>query len=276
MDMTKDALQYLHEGRRKPEDSLFRPAWLPDTHFAQMMQSGGIEIQGMPGAPRSHCLDSLTAFCDAVNAYGDEKTHVFVGQPGQSRQATIKAVLDNSDGSGRWHTLCYRPGVSHQYSTMLEMEHQQFSHQEFLKLLRVDLHGCGLGQIERTFRSLKFRKTEGADRTVDIGKQSMGLDVEQSLVRKTGDGDSPIPEEIEAHVHLYDDVLDTDGEVLPYKVRLSVDVDVVEGTFRIRPYPGELERVVRDTTQWIIDEIARGMTVCDDSSPGKPIFAGSA
>lgn len=187
-----------------------------------------IETATRPRGHKPGDLDALVALAnhfaeDPENApvvwFDEEAVVVVVNDHDRVERATL--TLETSDVFARLESLAASKA--------------KFDQKQFVRLLRIELAGT-LDPVVllNPVRKVKFTNESSVSGEVRKGKESMGRDITSRV-----EADGEPPEEVTLSAPVYK----TPGERDRYPVRCSVEVDPADGTFRLLPFPDELERV---------------------------------
>jgi hypothetical protein len=130
----------------------------------------------------------------------------------------------------------------------LSAERREFLQKDFLRLLRIDLYGCGLEDVANLVRSVKFRVLQEGHADRSQAKVSVGRSQEAQL-----EGTAPIPETVYLDVQPFMNVLHD------YTVRVACAIEVnPEGeNFRLVPLPGAWEEAMQLAEDRLGSELLR-------------------
>lgn len=113
---------------------------------------------------------------------------------------------------------------------------------DFIRMLRVSLNGAVPGSFISTCRSLKFSKTDNGSAKVEHGKESMGREVNRSVMTEDG----AFPDEVILTLTAYEECV---GPEWIFPVRCAVDIDIDTCCFTLTPLAGEMSAMRRSTHQ---------------------------
>jgi hypothetical protein len=106
------------------------------------------------------------------------------------------------------------------------------------QLMRVDFD---VHRVDDTFyqwiRTCKWKANSGGERTVGVGNDSMGRDIELAVANPNG---VACPEEFTLSLKVFDEPTIFD----PSEIRMAVDVRLEQQKFVIQPFPGQLRAAV--------------------------------
>jgi hypothetical protein len=236
--MIADALKYLAE--LSAAAAAPKPLDIKDPRHAHFVIAGEPAAVDVPEAPRAHEAGTLDDLVALANRF---KGVVWYDS------AAVTLVIDDDAHRVERATLPLITSDVFRKLTELRNSKPKLDQKAFVRLLRIDLAGTlDPVVLQKPASKLKFATDAVTSGTVSRQKESMGREISS---RVESDGD--IPEDVTLMVPVYK----TPGERTPYPVRCSVEVDPGEGTFRLLPYPDELER----TTQLAVMSIGERLSV---------------
>lgn len=236
---------------------------IPCTHDKESVwvvngPDGGVKLVRKPPATRSIRAGSLQDIADISKYYeGDGKKQViYVGEK------SVVLVLDEQDRRERvtfdllanpaWLAL---EGLGGEGAGWL-------SQREMIDLLRVEINGDFTpATLVATLRSLKVTKSSDGESTIKTGKESLA----RSTIAALSGIEGEIPEDVAVGTSVYCNVR-VDGQLIPCRVALDLATDMAEGTFKLRPKAGELERCGDEAIAAIVAQLKALVSV--------PVFAG--
>ena len=207
--------------------------------------NGKIERAATAIRPRDHAIGDLGALIALANAYSTEFASVVWFD------ATSVVLVFDADSRIEKAKLSLK--LSDPFTTLerLSTTKAKYTQKEFIRLLRIDLAGT-LDPVVllNPVRVVKFTNENVSTGSIQKGKESLGREINSRIEAVE------IPDDITLAVPVYS----TPGERQPYSVRCSVEVDSLEGTFRLLPLPDELERVRSQAVTSIAERLAKGLT----------------
>ncbi len=187
--------------------------------------------------PRHYEAFTLEALCELVKRYeSSETTLVLVG----NGQAT--AVL--REDADRRELVRLQLPLSEQLEALEAKKGNPMSQREFINFLHIDMHGTIVPGVVALFRSLKFAKSDGGDRQLQVGNEAVAREIKMSVVT----GGASLPENADFDVLVYRDHPDT-----KVMVRCALLYNLEEGTFIVKPLAGEIEDAKRFADKVVID-----------------------
>jgi hypothetical protein len=137
-----------------------------------------------------------------------------------------------------------------------------FDQKSFVRLLRIDLAGT-LPPVTllNPVRKVRFENGEKVSGEVRSQRESLGREIISKV-----ESDTELPEEVTLTAPVYK----TAGERDSYPVRCSVEVDPMQGKFRLLPLPDELERVRDLAVAYIGERLGVGLPETVPAYRGKP------
>lgn len=121
-----------------------------------------------------------------------------------------------------------------------------FPQKAFVRLLRVDLADAATESslnLLKVSRVIGFSESTGSHGTVELGRQSLGKDIESQIRSEVGD----FPDSVTLNVRIFDDPFLTRR----FEITCAVDVNPREGTFNLAPLPGQLSEAVDEQVRLI-------------------------
>lgn len=132
----------------------------------------------------------------------------------------------------------------------------------FVRLLRIELAGTlPAVALLNTVRKVRFENGEKVSGEVRSQRESLGREIVSKV-----EADAELPEEVTLECPVYK----TAGERDRYPVRCSVEVDPMQGKFRLLPLPDELERVRDMALSSIADRLQASLPDNVPAYRGKP------
>ena len=197
---------------------------------------------------RNHAILSLQSFMSLAESWG-EKASVWISD---KKLCVVKDSEDRRDRAV--FELRYHPV----YSTLRHFhEGQTFNQRDMVRLLFHDLRGCIPDDLVFVFRSIEFNRRNDGSSNVNHGSESLGRGVEAKI-----QGIKDIPEMF----NVQSPVFDHDGMRQRVPIRLTVQPNPHDETFRIQVYPGDLMTAGEASLQ-ILEELLVSSLDC-------PVFCG--
>lgn len=239
MPLNSDTLQIIQDTAVKASDAKGKVAIVhPDAEPAHVYltvnaQGTTNRLEAQP-APRGHVLRTLEEVPKYAARIGTEDGSVVWFD-----RTAIVIVLDDTTRRDKvTMPLKFTPQMRSLFT--LEKDKPKFTQTEIVRLLRVDLADCRIDdRLLNWVRSCRFNTTANAGGQVKHGRESLGRDIDESIVG--GDG-GECPEEIRFDVRVFDDPLAVDK----WEVRCAVELIVSEQSFRITPYPMQCDNAVEN------------------------------
>jgi hypothetical protein len=120
----------------------------------------------------------------------------------------------------------------------LESNPEPIDQKAAYQLMRVDFDSH---RVDDTFyqwiRTCKWKANSGGERTVGVGNDSMGRDIELAVANPNG---VACPEEFRLSLKVFDEPTIVDPSV----IRMAVDVRLEQQKFVVQPFPGQLRAAV--------------------------------
>lgn len=181
--------------------------------------------------PRGHRLGSVEDVVSWVDQKGGEKTVVWYNELG------CYVVVDDDTRRDR---LCLDLQKTEQWMLLesLAESPRPFSQKDFVKFLRVKLHGILADQRLLTFaRHAKFSGSSSTGGEVLHGRESLGRTIEGEA---RGINSEECPDEVQLNVRIFTDPRLQDRQ----PVNCAVDLDVQTATFSLVPYPLQMQNAM--------------------------------
>ena len=191
-------------------------------------------------SPRSHEVKSLADLIELARRFEGEVPAVWYDE------GSVVLVID--DQGHRSETATFKLATSEVFDRIADLARSKpkLDQKAFVRLLRIELAGT----LEPVVLLNAVRAVRWSSVTdVNVGKQreSMGRDIEARCT----DG-KDLPDEVTLRVPVYR----VAGERTPLPCRCSVEVDAGDGTFRLLPFPDELDRVRQMAVASIAERLA--------------------
>lgn len=224
--MLKEALQYLaslaQESARPTKLDINDPAAV---HY---VTGAGVAMEiEVPVPPRRHevCqladLIALAARFDGSVVWYDE--------------GAVIAVFDDSEHRAERATLALVESDLFAAVRLLAKNKPAYDHKSFVRLLKITLAGTlAPSALLDVVRRVKFDNGTVTHSESRKSRESLGREITATV-----SAEGEIPDAVTLQVPVYK----TLGETQPYPVRCTVEVDPLEGTFRLLPFADEIERV---------------------------------
>lgn len=125
--------------------------------------------------------------------------------------------------------------LSPQWRWLLERSASAYAQRDFVRILRIDFRGCldGAPSLLGLVRNLKFTSGTQAAGEIQHGRESLGRQIESQV-----SGAATIPEEVTLFVPVWENHHFRAG------VACALEVMTDSATFRLTPYPMELENAI--------------------------------
>lgn len=191
--------------------------------------------------PRSFIAGSVAALCQVVRDWVAAKAEPCVWFSRQKVTATM-----NEETRREW--ISYELTITKQFNMLVALSGTEKwkDQKSFLRLLRIDLHDCGIdpGAVA-IFRNLRFSASQGGTGVVEAGKRSLTSDMKANLESAGG----VVPETLTLAVQVFEE---PDFKI---NVLCSVEQDPEKCQLALLPLPGEVENAVRAAERKIGDMI---------------------
>jgi len=193
---------------------------------ASYLWHGGQVILPNPKPPRAHSSGALREIIELANRFGPPAVIWF-------DEAAIVLVIDDDGHRCEKATMALEESDAFTFAKALRGR-TCFNQKQFVKMLRIDLAGClDPGALLNIVKCVKFETGSTTAGTVDRKKESLGKTINAAVNATEGD----IPEVVTLSVPVFK----TAGVRDCYPIRCTVDVDAAEATFRLIPFPDEIE-----------------------------------
>ncbi len=162
------------------------------------------------------------------------------------------------DANARRDKVFLPMGLSQQVRLLLELQrppHRNFGQKDFVKLLRISLNGAAGPGLINAVRQVKFRVDSQGASEVQHGKSSIGKQLRAEL---TGEG--TIPDEVTLEVPVFEGYL----AWKLFQVRCAIEIDAGNESFQLIPFPGEVERAIRQAEECLGQLLRDRLTEAQD------------
>ena len=253
--MLKEALEYLSGLATKAAAP--QEIETDDPRFARYLTGSGSVIKvELDPLPRDHRIGQLSdlislaresaAAVDTCVVWYDENAVVLIMDDGEHRCQKAAMILAESDV----------------FSIVRKLGVANYDHKSFIRLLRVHLAGAlNPGSLLEIVRRIRFENGSVTNASVQKNRESLGREITSAV-----SAESEIPDVVTLAVPVYK----TLGEADPYPVRCTVEVDPIEGRFRLTPFPDEIERVQQLAVGSIAERLAEALPESVPAYYGRP------
>lgn len=207
---------------------ILKPEAEPHHRYLVVSPDGSHELVDAEASPRKHALGSIEDVVGWCKSKGTEATVVWFSEEG--------CVVIEDDLTRR-DRLSMRLAFTEQWQLMCHLADNKplFSQKDFVRLLRIDLHGLTSDQRLLTFaRNAKFSGQSSKGGEVLHGRESLGNTIEAAAL---GINSGECPEELQINVRIFTDPHLQDRQ----PVNCAVELDVHSAAFRLTPYPLQLQ-----------------------------------
>ncbi len=255
MLVDSDTLQLVQETAVKAAGVDIKP--IPgDPDHVVISQNGAYEIRSVPPARIAHkvlSLDDLVCFVKKFEEQEEEERPKTIWH---DRDRVV--VLLNERDRRDCVEFALVPSEALKLLRALETPGNQAIFQAaFVRMLKIDF-GVNAALVA-IFRTLDFKRGDEAHGDIQHGRESLGKSVQAAV-----QGTAAIPEDLILNVPLYSSV----GEDTPYQIRCAVEINPIQNTFKLTPFPNELETVIHAHQATIHDRLVTDL-------PGAGVFYGS-
>lgn len=229
MDINEALTQVVELARGSEGTTFVRPPCGPSDQFYVCRPGQTPDLVTAPPPPRAVQCSSIDGFVQAVTSLHsklDGDVLVYVGAGGL--RANLSEFGDRRDCVAM--PLC----PTDQMTAVHRLVKTPMKQSDLVWELRSTLAGCCTHpQFPTMVRKLKIKNNEDGERTVSVGRESIGA----SVVREMSGIDGDLPETIEFVVPVYEEVFDYARGTQRHTetIELAVRVDLQEGTFVFRP-----------------------------------------
>lgn len=229
------------------------------TSFGIVRPDGSIEMRARLPQPRNVTLSTVESVADfythaSENLDFDEASIWFA-------KDEIVIVLDDGDREVRRNSAICTLETTEEWDSLLLAGENWYPQKQFVRMLRNTFGPCATDSSRRllqTARIIAFNQSVAGHGKVELGRESLGRDIEAEVRSEAGD----IPEEITLNVRIFTDPYTT----ARHEIRCLVDVNAREGTFNLAPLEGDLNDALEVETVRIVDRLKQS---------GGPVFLGS-
>jgi hypothetical protein len=224
---------------------------LPGDGRKQLIATGdGMEIADIAPPVRSHTARSVGSLVEAVMKYKHDSASIW------HNEEVIEAVLDDEDRRDR---ITMPLAVSDAWCALKNLP-VTVTQRDLISLLKFDL---GVQQeIIAKFRNVTFSRQQSSQATLKTGDESLGRSVEQAVANV-----KDIPDVIPLLCTIYRNP----GLTCSVRVDLSVEIDIPNETFTLRPGPDALRLAMIETQRHIHEVLTEAVA----DQPGVTVFEGS-
>ncbi len=260
--MLADALRFLFDEGKKAAGSanqatILELPGLPGM-FAIVNAAGDLKEYDKFPPKRLHTLGSVAEvkpFVDFAAETLDASPSVWYSEDG------IVVVLTDDKMSQRddQAKVTFEPTQTHE--TLRAIGERWFPQKDFVRLLRVTLADAATDSTRHLLavsRVLGFSSSTAGHGTVQLGRQSLGKDIEDQVTSEVGD----LPDEVVFNARLFTDP----NMTRRFAIRCAVDVDARNATFNLAPLAEAFEDAVDEHLALLGQELS-GELEC-------PVFRG--
>lgn len=239
--MLQEAIQQLTAlaQRAQSVDQRFKFLEVPGTKGEQLVLVSGekVEPYSREPLPSAVLIATVADFADFVKRHHDS----------DGKESGPMIVYYDLPGLFAWRDEDRRKGLvwcplvkTPIYERLLELEAdpEPVDQKAAYQLMRVDFDGH---RVDDTFyqwiRTCKWKANSAGERTVGVGNDSMGRDIELAVANPNG---VACPEEFRLSLKVFDEPTIVDPSV----IRMAVDVRLEQQKFVIQPFPGQLRAAV--------------------------------
>lgn len=191
-----------------------------------------------PAPPRNHTLNAVADMQTAIRwAYQDlNQDEGSVLTCWYDRSGAVLVLNDDGD---RRDMVRLKLETTPVWDLLKELESDEpdYTHAELIQIIRLKLSPyLGSGELQAILaplRVLDFGNNSTGQSTQDQHRQGFGKTVDNIVASKAG----KIPDEIRISAKIYRDPLLAQN----YTVRLILDIDAASETFKLTPYPEDIE-----------------------------------
>ena len=195
------------------------------------------------GPLRDYTSESLAGFVKLVSDEAksvNERILVLCGH------GAVTAILAERSEKGRRETFTFDLDPTREV-VRLRGELHWYAQRDFVRLLRVDFARAVDAGLIAAIRKIKVSHSENTGVDLQSGQESLTREVKAALKSEGGD----LPDEIVLKVYLHEQLVSLEGyEQQPVKCVLEIDPSSKE-PFGLFPLPGELERAIDYSTEWV-------------------------
>lgn len=204
--------------------------------------NGEVDHVNTEPAPRKHEVKSLADVVALATRFAGSEDSPVVWYD----EDAVTLVID--DQGHRLETATFRLLTSEVFDKLAELAKSKprLDQKSFVRLLRIDLAGT-LEPVVLLNAVRAVRWSSVTDANIGKQRESMGRDIEA----RCSDG-KDLPDDVTLRVPVYR----VAGERTPLPCRCSVEVDATDGTFRLLPFPDELDRVRQAAVASIAERLA--------------------
>lgn len=214
---------------------------------------GKVEFHEVEPKPRHHRMHDLPSLCAAIK----DKTVC----PDPEVYLNAAGVVVLCDRAKRHETVALRLMLSTRFQTLSALQAgKRCTPKEAVRLLRYDLHGCGIETVLGGLRRLDFQRSSTGKAHHEHGKDSLGRSVEMKVQNAEG-----IPEDFVVAVRVFA----APGPDFVAQVGVGLEIDFENQGVILRTLPDEIEAATSAATRSVQDVI---VTECVDV----PVFIGEA
>jgi rhodanese-related sulfurtransferase len=257
--MLEEALTYVAELGRK--SAAPQRLDIKDPRHAVFALGGGaIQTIDLPVPPRAHAVKQLADIVELADRFDAAGRKVAVWYD----ECAVVLVIDDDGHRVETATLTLVESDVFKVVRLLTggTKAASFDHKAFVRLLRIDLAGAlAPSELLEVVRRVKFEAGSVVNSDVRRSRESLGREITAAV-----SAEAEIPDDVTLSAPVYK----TFGEESEYPVRCTVEVDAMAGSFRLIPFPDEIERVQHLAVASIAERLAAGLPEGVPHYYGKP------
>ncbi len=239
-----------------------KPVPLPvkNPRLSYFVIDGEIQEIELPIPPRDHKAGSLEDLMNLANRFAADASSPCAPVVWYDHERVVLVIDDFARTDDDENAYPYRVEkatleleVSDVFAALVKLRDNKplFNQKDFIRLLRIQLAGTlDPARLLNVVRRVKFENGVTTTGEKTKNRESMGREINAAV---SAEGD--IPDEVTLSVPVYKTLRETDR----YPVRCSVEVEPMEGVFRLMPLPDEIERVRNMALDSIEERLTGGL-----------------
>lgn len=210
-------------------------------------QGGEREMIDTPPGLRRHTVTRLNDILVAVERYANSGGTIW-----HDTEAVVLLIQDAAALDRVTLPLAH----SEQFDELHKIRQGgNFDQKALVRWLRHTMHGAGVEGIIPVFRKVEFERGARGGGTIKHGDESYGRSIEEKIVSA-----ADVPESFAVEIPVFD-IADL---VRPYRIELTVEIDMQNERFVITPLPDQITRAVQQAEDDIHDYLVHGLSEIED------------